>query len=116
MLERIDGRRDDLVVASDGSRFPLVALNLHTNVYDNVDQYQFVQAQPGRLTLRLVRRPAYNERDTQRILAELSRQAGPRIELTVEFVSRIDRSRSGKLSVLEQRLPPSVLSAGGPAA
>jgi phenylacetate-CoA ligase len=99
LLERLEGRRSDVVTAADGRR--LSALNLEglfRHELKHVTQCQLHQPRPGTITWRLV--PAAGvDRDTLRAsVIERGRSVlGEDTELCVEFTDRIEKTARGKL-------------------
>ena len=55
--------------------------------------------------MRIVKKPAYNDRDTERVLRELDRKFEGDVDVTIRFVAKIPRTRLGKYQFLIQDLP-----------
>ncbi len=99
LLERLEGRRSDVVTAADGRR--LSALNLEglfRHELKHVTQCQLHQPRPGTITWRLVT-AAGVDRDTLRAaVVERGRSVlGEDTEVRVEFTDRIEKTARGKL-------------------
>ena len=104
-FERIEGRAQEFILTADERPISMTAINMHSDVFDNVRQFRFVQREPGRLLLKLVPAPSYDQdRDGERIRTQL----GPKlrgVELTaIEVVDDIPPTRSGKQRFLDQHL------------
>ncbi len=106
MLERVEGRLQEFIVTKDHRLISMTAVNMHSDIFDNVVQFQFHQEMRGMALLRIVRKPGYSDRDTQRILRELNRKFDGNVDVTIRFVDEIPRTRSGKHRFLVQDLPP----------
>ncbi|HMK36311.1 MAG TPA: hypothetical protein VK463_14650 [Desulfomonilaceae bacterium] len=105
MLKRITGRSHEVIVTSTGRHISMTALNMHTDVFDNVRQFQFFQDTPGKVEFRAIRKRAYSDSDTVKIRHELETKLGSDMKLEIRFVDEIPRSPSGKFRFLEQKLP-----------
>lgn len=103
ILDAIEGRLQEIVVAGSGRHVALTGLSVLT-CFDNVRQCQFYQDTPGRVTLKVVRKDRYTDDDTSTIREAVLHNLGESMELDIVFVDGIKRSGSGKLSFLEQKL------------
>lgn len=104
-LERVEGRLQEFVVTGEGRLISMVAINMHSDVFDNVKQFQFYQEKAGELVLNIVRKESYDERDTNYIKKELHKKLGKDVDLDVKFVDNIPRTKSGKYRFLIQKIP-----------
>jgi phenylacetate-CoA ligase len=104
VIDAIEGRLQEFVISASGRRVSMTAVNMHTDIFDNVYQFQFHQDTPGVVTLNLVRKDGYTEDDSARIHAAVSHKLGEDTELHLAFVDAIARTPSGKLRFLVQEL------------
>jgi len=104
LVKRIEGRLQGLIVTKNGNLVSMAALNMHSDVFDNVKQFQFYQDTPGEVVLRLVKKNTYTESDTEYILQELHKKLRCQVELEIEFLSEIPRTDRGKYRLLVQKL------------
>jgi len=107
-LERVLGRTEDEIVLSS---HPWKVLPFHVAVFEpdyvalrNVWRWQIVQDVPGKVTLRIVRRPEYGPRDEERIRETF--QAAYDVEIDFEYVDSIPPSASGKHRFVIQNVHP----------
>ncbi|WP_243669056.1 AMP-binding protein [Methanoculleus chikugoensis] len=106
ILERVEGGRLQEFIVTKNRRFvSMTAVNMHSDIFDNVAQFQFHQEKEGEALLRIVKKPGYGDRDTERILRELDRKFDGGVDVTVRFVDEIPRTRRGKYQFLIQELP-----------
>lgn len=103
----IEGHRtQEALVAADGSRITITALNMHDDTFDNVRQYQFFQEAPGRAVLRVVPAAGFVARaDSRRILRSLERKLAGRIAVRIAAVDAIALTGRGKATYVDQRIP-----------
>lgn len=105
LLEKIEGRLQELIVTSTGRYISMTSINMHSDVFDNVRQFQFRQKEAGKVTFNIVRQSGYSDRDTENIRSELMKKLGTDMELDIAFVGSIEVPRSGKFRFLIQELP-----------
>ncbi|PKL61109.1 MAG: CoF synthetase, partial [Methanomicrobiales archaeon HGW-Methanomicrobiales-2] len=105
MLDRVEGRLQEFIVTKDRRFISMTAVNMHSDVFDNVAQFQFYQKREGEVLMRIVKKPGYNDRDTERILRELNKRFEGDVDVTIRFVGIIPRTRRGKYQFLIQDLP-----------
>jgi len=105
LVETVEGRLQEMIVAKAGNLISMTAINMHSDVFDNVRQFQFYQDTPGRVTLRIIRHERYSDMDTQRIRAALLEKLRDQFDLDIEFVASIPLTPRGKATFLEQKLP-----------
>jgi phenylacetate-CoA ligase len=114
LLRDTRGRWDqDVLVGAAGNVVPLAALNMHTDVFDRVQQMQFRQRRPGAVELSIRRGPGYADRDTRGILAALGEKVGDTMSVEVRFVDAFELTPRGKFRLLVQEVDvPSPLGVG----
>lgn len=104
ILESIEGRLQEIIVTGTGRYISMTAINMHSDLFDSVRQFQFYQDTPGKVTFRVVRKDSYAEQDTARIRRELKKKLGSDMDLEIAFVGEISRTRRGKHRFLKQEL------------
>jgi len=104
LLDRIEGRLQEMIVTKSGRYITMTAINMHSDIFDHVKQFQFYQREPGRLVLNIVKKENYIDRDTDKIRSELMHKLGEDVELETAFVEMIPRANSGKYRFLKQDL------------
>ena len=100
----IEGRLQELIVTKKGRYVSMVAINMHSDVFDNVKQCQFYQEKEGAVTFRVVKGDGHTEKDTEYIREELVKKLGDDVDLEIEFVDEIPRTKAGKYRWLIQKL------------
>lgn len=102
LLEHVDGRIQEMVVGRLGNRFSYTALNMHSDVFDRVKQFQIHQRKPGEAELWIVRKEGYTETDSRRIRAAFDAKMGDSIHLQLRFVDFIPLTERGKFRFIVQ--------------
>ena len=104
LIEKVEGRLQEFIVAKDGHLIPLGDMQIFF-VFDNVKQFQFYQDKEGEVVFKIVKEDTYNEEDTSYILKNLYDRIGSSVKVYIEFVDKIPRTSGGKYRFLTQKLP-----------
>jgi len=105
LVKRIEGRLQELIITKNGNLISMVALNMHSDVFDNVKQFQFYQDTPGKVIFKVIRKDTYTNKDTRYILQELQKKMKRQVEIEIKFVNKIPLTERGKYRFLVQKLP-----------
>jgi len=104
LLKNVEGRLQELIITRTGRLISMTAINMHSDVFDNIKQFQFYQDMKGEVFFNIVRKPTYTDMDTEYIRTELSKKLGEDVDLIHRFVDHIPRTKSGKYRFLIQKL------------
>jgi phenylacetate-CoA ligase len=106
LFERIEGRLQEFIITAAGRHISMAAINMHTPIFDNVQQFRFFQDTPGVVVFRFIPKPTYTPADETGIRAELAPKLGDDVTLVLERVEEIRPTPRGKHHFLDQRLTP----------
>lgn len=101
MVRSIDGRVEDLLVLSDGSRVGRAGFFKDAV---HVAEAQIVQQCAGEAILRVVRGAGYCEADEQALRAEIQQKVGERLAVRFDYVDELPRTSRGKLRLVVSAL------------
>jgi len=104
LLVDIEGRVQDILITKTERYIPVPSTSIHSDIFDNVKQFQFYQDTPGRVVFKVVRKDGYTDEDTEKIYRGLKRKLGEDMELEIAFVDEIPKTPRGKYRFLDQRL------------
>lgn len=105
LLKETYGRwHQEMLVGKLDNLISVTALNVHTDVFDNVQQLQFYQREKGKVELRLKRKPGYSERDSRRIIAALDEKMGDTMEISLNLADEIPLMPRGKFRFVIREL------------
>lgn len=97
LMERVEGRVADFLVAPDGTRVAGVSLVERTLTdIPGIEQMQMVQEQRCELTVNRVKAANYTMETDRALVAELQQVFGPEMRIEVRDVERIPQEASGK--------------------
>ena len=105
ILERVEGRVQDFIVTGKGELLSGIAMNIDTDAFDNVKQFQFYQEKIGEVILNIVRKPAFSKQDAEYLYREVSRSCGDDVRITIRYVDNIPLTARGKYRYFVQDLP-----------
>ena len=94
-LERIEGRRDDVIRTPDGRL--IGRLDPIFKAVSSLFETQIIQDRPDHVRVEIVATPQFGEAEAASLLRELSLRLGPSMKISLTKVPQIDRTRSGKL-------------------
>ncbi len=102
VVERFDGRIEDYVVLPNGARVGRMDHIFKDMV--NVKEAQIHQASVDRITIRVVRGERYGPHDEDELLREARKRTGDDLDVRIEYVDSLPRSRTGKLRLVVSEL------------
>lgn len=107
VVERIDGRLEDYIVLCNGARIGRMD-HIFKNMV-NVKEAQIHQARHGEMTIRVVRGSDFAEEDERALLREAAKRVGTDMDVRIEYVSALPRSRIGKLRLVVSEIPEALI-------
>jgi phenylacetate-coenzyme A ligase PaaK-like adenylate-forming protein len=102
LIERIDGRGDDVLIAKDGQK--ITALRSIFTSNSGVKHTQIIQEKEGEIEIRLVPGVDYREEVQSEILENLRNDAGEAFDVKFTLVDDIERAPSGKVRLIISKL------------
>jgi len=96
VLQEIQGRSTDFVIASDGTPMHGLALIYVVRGLSGIERFKIIQHDLGRTEVLLVRAAGYSEAHTATIRDEFRKRLGDNVEIDVTWVDDIVREASGK--------------------
>ena len=106
LVKEIKGRWfQERIITKNGNYILITAMNSHSDIFDNVKQFQYYQDDVKKVILRIVKKDTYSDADTRKILNELQSKLKNQIKLEIQFFPEIPRTDRGKHKFLIQKLP-----------
>jgi phenylacetate-CoA ligase len=101
----IPRRKPDFLVSASGRRVVTIDFTPENPRYfKGIEEYQFFQEEPGRVTIRYMPSEDGVPEDAQRVAADLHRRTHGGIVFDVEQVKKLAGGRAGKRAFIDQRL------------
>lgn len=105
LLTNVKGRwNQENLYTKKNSKISLTMLNMHSDIFDNVIQYQFYQKEKGKVILRIVKNSAYCDSDEKKILSAFTEKFKDHMDFNIQYQDKIDRTRVGKHKFLVQEI------------
>ena len=104
-VREIKGRwLQEMLVTKNNSLISITALNLHSNVFDRVQKFQFEQNKPGIANLNIIPKHNYKADDGNAIINELNLKLDNQIDIYLKKVKEIPSTPAGKSLFLNQKI------------
>lgn len=106
LLEDIQGRTTDFVVARDGTVLHGLALIYVLRDLEGVDAFKITQDSLDKTSVQIVKTDAYRAESEQRIVAEFKKRLGETVNVAIEYTDYIPKERSGKFRYVISHVKP----------
>jgi len=107
LLGKVEGRLQDIVVTKDNRYVTLTALifGQHFDSFSRFKEMQIVQKEKGKIEIKIVKSGSFTERDEKEIISRIQDAVGDGLDLEINYVNKISRTKRGKHKFLVQKLP-----------
>lgn len=106
LLEDIQGRTTDFVVARDGTVLHGLALIYVLRDLEGVDAFKITQDSLDKTSVQIVKTDAYRAESEQRIVTEFKKRLGETVNVAIEYTDYIPKERSGKFRYVISHVKP----------
>jgi phenylacetate-CoA ligase len=98
-------RKPNYQISEDGNRVVTIDFTPeHPRFFRGIDEYQFYQDTPGRVTFKYVSSPDGTDQDAVNVAADLQHRARDRIRFFPQRVDCLAGGRAGKRAFVDQRI------------
>ena len=105
LIKNVKGRwKQENIITKLNSSISLTALNMHSNIFDNLIQYQFHQKEIGKVNLKIIKSINFTYKDENLILKSFKEKFKDLVDLSLIYVNNIDRTKRGKHKFLIQEI------------
>lgn len=106
LLERVNGRSQDIIITKDNSKITLTALifGQHFNAFSNIIEFQLIQEKKGELIFNIIKSDKFNSDDKNEISDKIKSISHNQIEVSFNYVDSISKTERGKHKFLIQYL------------
>ncbi|HOD20554.1 MAG TPA: hypothetical protein PK274_10080 [Candidatus Fermentibacter daniensis] len=95
----------EMVLGRSGARISITSINMHTDAFNRVRKFQFVQKERGKLILNIMKNDDFTESDAAAIRSAILGKVKGELDLELDFVDGIPTTGRGKHRFLIQELP-----------
>lgn len=100
-LATIQGRwQNSLIYCADGRTVSTASLNLHSDLYEQIDGLQYVQEQPSMLDVLVIKGPSYDASTEKALLHHFQACLGPDMAIHIRYVDKLRLQPNGKFLLL----------------
>lgn len=98
------GRTQDYILDKDNQKVALTSLifGQHFKAFKNIVRWQFQQEEIGKVCLKVVKGPSYNQEDEKEIKGIIA--GSSRVDLDIRYVDQISTEKNGKFLFLVKRM------------
>ena len=105
LMRNVQGRwHQEMILTKQNSTISITALNMHTDLFDHVIQYQFHQKEKGKVELKIIKSDQFTSADEEKILKSFKMKFKDLVDFSVRYVTEIPRTQRGKHRFLIQEL------------
>lgn len=107
VLNKIQGRnKKDVLINSDNQIISLASMEVHSEIYNYMERYQFVQSEVGKAIILVVLQPKYKQdiNILVKIKDVFTERTQGKVLFEVKEVEKIASKKNGKLSIIIQNL------------
>jgi phenylacetate-CoA ligase len=105
LMEDITTKAEDIITTLDGRYISSSILTHPFKPMHMIEESQIIQEDPGHVRIKIVRRPDYQDKDSQHLLNELGKRLGEGMKIEIEFVDSIERTKNGKFRWVISKVP-----------
>ncbi len=96
LLAEVTTKAEDIVTRPDGTMIsPSILTHPFKPMY-NIEESQIIQEDLTHITIKIVKRDGYSEKDTKTLLEKFQERVGKDMVVSLDFVDSIPRTKSGK--------------------
>jgi phenylacetate-CoA ligase len=104
-MENITTKDEDIVTTVDGRYISSSILNALTHDLTNIAEHQIIQEDRSHVVVKVVKGETFTDADSNHLLAGLRDTLGDSMEIELEFVDRIPRTKAGKFRWVISKVP-----------
>jgi phenylacetate-CoA ligase len=105
IIKNIQGRWDkNQIYRMDGTYITTTALNLHSDLYNMIEGLQYIQDEPGKLKILLIKGDSFKTDHEKSFFKHYSEAMGPDSEVVIEYVDKLITQPNGKFIQLISNL------------
>lgn len=102
----IKGRKQDYIVGKNDKKYPVVGIifGQHFSCFENIDNFQIYQNEKGKIELKIEKNSEISQEKEKEIIDNLKRATQNSLEVKINYVEKIERTRVGKYKFLIQNI------------
>ena len=105
LMENVTTKAEDIVTTKDGRYISSSVLTHPFKPLQNIAESQIIQESIEKLIIKIVKKPEYCNNDTKHLLNEFKKRLGDEMQIQVQFVDGIPRTKAGKYRWVISNVP-----------
>lgn len=105
LMEDITTKDEDIITTLDGRYISSSILTHPFKPMHSVEESQIIQEDREHIRIKIVKRPSYEDKDSQYLLEEFRKRVGDGMQVEIEFVEAIERTKAGKFRWVISKVP-----------
>jgi len=105
LMNNVTTKAEDIVTTKDGRYISSSVLTHPFKPLQSIAESQIIQENIESLTIKIVKKPGYNDEDEKHLLTEFSRRLGSEMKFQIEYVDEIERTKAGKFRWVISKVP-----------
>ena len=105
LMEDVTTKAEDIVTTLDGRYVSSSILTHPFKPMHNVAESQIIQEDRENIVIKIIKRPEYSDADSQYLVEEMKKRVGQDMNIELEFVDQIPRTKTGKFRWVISKVP-----------
>ena len=104
-ITEVKGRwKKEFVVGSSGAKISTAALNMHGDLFNSVQRFQYFQDKPGEMVIKILPKKEFSSESQDLIESAYKKKVGDELQVKIRVVDDIPLTNRGKVKMLDSRI------------
>ena len=104
-ITEVKGRwKKEFVVGSSGAKISTAALNMHGDLFNSVQRFQYFQDKPGEMVIKILPKKEFSSDSQDLIESAYKKKVGDELQMKIRIVDDIPLTKRGKVKMLDSRI------------
>ena len=104
-ITEVKGRwKKEFVVGSSGAKISTAALNMHGDLFNSVQRFQYFQDKPGEMVIKILPKKEFSNSSQELIESAYKKKVGDELQVKIRIVDDIPLTKRGKVKMLDSRI------------
>ena len=104
-ITEVKGRwKKEFVVGSSGAKISTAALNMHGDLFNSVQRFQYFQDKPGEMVIKILPKKEFSSDSQDLIESAYKKKVGDELQVKIRVVDDIPLTKRGKVKMLDSRI------------
>ena len=104
-ITEVKGRwKKEFVVGSSGAKISTAALNMHGDLFNSVQRFQYFQDKPGEMVIKILPKKKLSSDSQELIESAYKKKVGDELQVKIRVVDDIPLTKRGKVKMLDSRI------------